>query len=101
MATYGNPYTAGYEAAYSEIYAALNSADHLDECGECRPCGVAREIVEILMETLSRKLTQEEFFTLSFVLARRNATIIDSSDHVHIDWWGLLNDAVNEDGTYD
>ena len=101
MATYENPYTAGYEAAYREIYAALNSAEHLDECGQCRPCGVAREIVEILMETLSKKLTQEEFFTLSFILARRNATLIDDKGYAKIDWWGILNDAASEDGTYD
>ncbi len=96
-----NPYTQGYETAYREIYQAFNSADHLEECGECRPCGVAKEIVEILMESLAGKLTQEEFFTLSFILARRNATIIDSSDHVRIDWWGLLNDVANEGNIYD
>ena len=51
MTTVGNPYTAGYEAAYREIYEVLADEEHPKECGTCRPCGVAKEVVEVLMET--------------------------------------------------
>ena len=68
---HGNPYTAGYEAAFREIYAAVNEEGHAASCGECRPCGVFKEIVELLMDTLASKCTQEEFFSLAMIFNRR------------------------------
>ena len=101
MTTIGNPYTAGYEAAYEEIYRVLADENHVSACGECRPCGVAKQAVEILMECLAGRMTQEEFFGLALILARTNTTVIDQSGNVQIDWWGEFNGAVNPDGTYE
>ena len=65
-------YQAGYEAAYAEIYAAVESESHPRECGDCRACGVMRTVIEDMMSTLSRKLTEDEFRTLAGILARVN-----------------------------
>ena len=101
MVHQGNPYTNGYEAAYQEIYRVLNDQDHQAECGTCRPCGLIKQMVEVLMETLAAKMTQEEFFALAIILARTGHTAIDDAGYVRIDWWGRMNDAVNPDGSYD
>lgn len=71
MAT--DSYQAGYEAAYTEIYAALESEDHPRNCGDCRACGVMRSVIEDAMLTLSRKLSTEEFFSLASIFAQVNA----------------------------
>lgn len=97
MAIFENPYTAGYEAAYQEVYAILNDEPHQVHCGECRPCGLIKQVVEILMETLASRMTQEEFFSLAFILARTGHTAIDSQGYVRMDWWGRMNDATSED----
>ena len=39
-------YQRGYEAAYAEIYAAVDSEDHPANCRECRACGVIRQVIE-------------------------------------------------------
>ena len=100
MVNQGNPYTAGYEAAYREIYEILNDVGHHGTCGQCRPCGVIRETVEILMETLASKCTQEEFFSLAMILNRTNTRVEDSEGNLFIDIWGEMNGAVGEDGGY-
>lgn len=88
MATYNtDSYNDGYRAAYEEIYRILNDEQHQAECGECRACGVARQAVEILMESLASKMSQEEFFALAMILNRAG----NESDGP--DWWGIMNDA--------
>ena len=38
-------YLRGYEKAYREIYATIESEDHPRICGgACRPCGVVRTV---------------------------------------------------------
>ena len=66
-------YQDGYNAAYAEIYAAIESEDHPRQCGSCRACGVMKSVIEEMMLTLSRKLTGEEFSALADILARVNA----------------------------
>ena len=101
MVNQGNPHTGGYEQAYREIYNVLNDDAHQQACGECRPCGVIQEIVEVLMETLAGKLTQDEFYTVAILLARTNTGVKDQDGRIRIDWWGEFNGATNPDGTYD
>ncbi|MYC38087.1 MAG: hypothetical protein F4X66_14405 [Chloroflexi bacterium] len=61
-------YEAGYNAAYAEIYAALDDLDHPRRCDGCRPCEVMKATLEWMMQGLSRRLTQEEFYSLARVL---------------------------------
>lgn len=63
-------YQNGYEAAYAEIYAAINSEDHPRSCGRCRACGVIRTVLEDTLMQLGRLLTEDEFDTLSAMLMR-------------------------------
>lgn len=100
MVSNGNPYVSGYETAYRELYAIINSESHQQECGQCRPCGIIQEVIEILMETLAGKLAQDEFYTVAILLARTNTGIKDSEGRIRIDWWGEFNNSVNVDGTY-
>ncbi len=101
MVEANNPHNSGYETAYRELYSIINSEHHLRECGECRPCGVIQEVIEILMETLAGKLTQDEFYTVAILLARTGAGVRDSEGRIRIDWWGEFNNAVNADGSYE
>ena len=66
-------YEDGYNAAYAEIYATLDDLDHPHHCGGCRPCGVMRATLEWAMQSLSRKLTQDEFHSLAGLLAKAEA----------------------------
>lgn len=70
MAT--SDYQRGYDAAYAEIYAAINSDDHPANCGTCRACGVMRTVLEDAMTTLGRKLSQDDFWSLAAILKRAN-----------------------------
>ena len=110
MAYTGNPHphTGGYEQAYREIYSILNNDEHRQECGnhlppehECRACVVIQEVVEVLMETLANKLTQQEFFVVAVLLARTGTGIKDKDGNIRIDFWGELNGAANPDGSYE
>ena len=65
-------YQDGYEAAYAEIYAAIDSDDHPKNCGTCRACGVMRTVLEDAMTTLGRKLSQDDFWALATILQRTN-----------------------------
>ena len=75
MTTTENPYTQGYEAAYHEIYATLNSGHKT--CGQCRPCGVICEVIEVLVETLAGRLSDAEFLGLARWLNRTNTSVKD------------------------
>ncbi len=96
-----NIHVAGYRAAYDEVYHILNDQEHQAECGQCRACGLITNVVEVLMESLASKMSQDEFFGLALILARNNSTFIDGEGYVKVDTWGLLNGAVNPDGSYD
>ena len=64
-------YLRGYEAAYAEIYAAIDSGDHPGICGgECRACGVMRSVIEDTLLNLGRILTEDEFATMANIMAR-------------------------------
>ena len=65
-------YQRGYDDAYTEIYAAIDSDDHPTNCGTCRACGVIRTVLEDAMTTLERKLSQHDFWTLAGILRRAN-----------------------------
>ena len=82
MVGHNNPYTEGYEAAYREIYAILNDESH-QRCG-CRPCGVATEVVEVLMETLAGRMSHQDFFELALLLARTGHTAIGEDGHIRL-----------------
>ena len=63
-------YQRGYEAAYTEIYAAIDSDDHPRNCGNCRACGVMRSVLEDAFGQLATMLTEEEFQYLTEVMQR-------------------------------
>ena len=65
-------YQQGYDAAYAEIYAAVDSEDRPANCGECRACGVMRTVLEDSMRRLGGKMTLEEFNTLAGILKAVN-----------------------------
>ena len=66
--SYEAGHAAGRDAAYAEIYAALDDLDHPRRCDGCRPCEVMKTTLEWMMQGLSRRLSQEEFYTLARVL---------------------------------
>ena len=61
-------YATGYDAAYAEIFAALDEIDHPADCGGCRPCEVMGTALEWTMRGLSRRLSQDDSYTLTRVL---------------------------------
>ena len=65
-------YQRGYDAAYAEIYAAIDSEDHPANYSTCKACGVMRMVLEDAMTTLGRKLSQDDFWTLATILERAN-----------------------------
>ena len=62
-------YEDGYNAAYAEIYKALDDPDHPRQCAGCRPCEVMKFVVEWTMQGLGPLLTKEEFNTLATIMA--------------------------------
>ncbi len=58
----------GRDAAYAEIYAALDDLDHARHCEGCRPCEVMKETLMWTMRGLSRDLGQDDFYTLARIL---------------------------------
>ena len=62
--------TVGYNADYAEIYAALDDLHHPRHCDGCRPCEVMKATLEWMVQGLSRRLSQEEFYTLASILAK-------------------------------
>ena len=67
-------YEAGYNAAYAEIYATLDDEDHPRKCTGCRPCEVMKATIEWTMRSLSRRLSQDEFYALARILAKAETT---------------------------
>ena len=66
--SYEAGYAAGRDSAYAEIYATLDDLDHPRRCDGCRPCEVMKATLEWMMQGVSRRLSQEEFYTLARVL---------------------------------
>ena len=66
-------YQRGYEAAFAEIYAAIDSEDHPANCGDCRSCGVIRTVIEDTFIRLGEKLTREEFYALAGIVGAVNS----------------------------
>ena len=62
-------YQNGYNAAYAEIYKALDDLDHAHHCAGCRPCEVMKSVVEWTMQGLGPLLTEEEFNTMAGIMA--------------------------------
>ena len=64
-------YLRGYEAAYAEIYGAIDSEDHPRRCGgACRACGVMRSVIEDTLQNLGRVMNEEEFETMVQIIAK-------------------------------
>ena len=62
----------GYEAALTEIYAAIESEDHPRNCGDCRACGVIRAAIESCFSELARLLPLKDFIELARMINRLN-----------------------------
>lgn len=69
-------YRQGYEAAYAEIHGAIVSQEHPRICGgSCRACGVMRAQIESLLHDLAGMMTEEEFATLTSIIANVNTRL--------------------------
>ncbi len=90
--THINPYVSGYQAAYREVYAVLG----IEEVPTDGAAVIA--VVEILMETLAGKLTQDEFFGLAILLEQTGTRIKDLEGNTRIDLWGEMNGCPGEAG---
>ncbi len=66
--SYEAGYAAGRDAAYVEIYTALDDLDHARRCEGCRACEAMKATLEWMMRGLGRRLTQDEFYTLARIL---------------------------------
>ena len=60
----------GYEAAYTELYAAIDSDDHPARCAGCRPCVVFRALLRSIMKDLRQRLTEDEVETLNSIMMK-------------------------------
>ncbi len=67
--SYEAGFAAGRDAAYVEIYTALDDLDHARRCDGCRACEVMKETLMWTMRGLSRDLGQDDFYTLARILA--------------------------------
>ena len=66
-------YLRGYEEAYREIYATIESEDHPRVCsGACRPCGIIRTALETSLMEIGLSMTPEEFETFTGIIAQVN-----------------------------
>ena len=71
--------TVGYNQAYAEVYAALDDLDHPRHCDGCRACEVMQATLVWSMRSLSRHLSQDEFYTLARILAKAETRAVE--DH--------------------
>lgn len=83
----GNTFGAGREATYQEIYKVLADPHHIRRCGTCRVCGVIKQTVEVLTDSLADKLTRDELYGLAIILARTGNSTVDREGNVTIDLW--------------
>ena len=59
-----NEFQRGYEAAYTELYDAVDSLDHPANCAGCRPCVLFQYLLRDITEDLTEILTPDELATL-------------------------------------
>jgi len=52
----------GYNYAFIEIYSVVGNIEHAEECGECRACGVVRQVIEDTVHQLAAWMDPEEFW---------------------------------------
>lgn len=60
----------GYKAAYTELYAAIDSDDHPGRCAGCRPCVLFRAFLKDTMRDLAQNLSRPEADTLNALLMK-------------------------------
>ena len=65
-------YQRGYEEAYAEIYAAIDSDYHPRYCDGCRACNLMRSVLEDALMTIGRMISPEDFATLAAIIQRAN-----------------------------
>ena len=73
-------YAASRDAAYVEIYTALDDLDHARRCDGCRPCEVIKATLEWAMRSLSRNLSQDEFNALAKILAKAETRAVENQE---------------------
>ena len=93
-----NTFGAGREAAYQEIYKVLADPGHVKLCGWCRPCGVIKQTVEVLMDSLADKLTVDELYGLAIIPSRTGTSVIDGKGNVTIDFWREFDSTAKQEG---
>ena len=73
MEQHSAEYLQGYEEAYREIYATIESDDHPRVCGgACRPCGVVRTALETSLMEIGLMMSPEEFEVFTRIIAQVN-----------------------------
>ena len=65
-------YSEGIEAAYKEIYYAIESDDHPRNCGPCRACWLIRSVIEDTFLSVGSMLSPEDFTTMRNLMAKLN-----------------------------
>ena len=70
------------EAAYAEMYAAIESEDHPGICGgRCRPCGVMRTTLEKFLLQLGQLMDPEDFRTFVGIVMKLVQSRTDERDN--------------------
>ncbi len=87
MATNTGSFASGYNEALVDIYRVLADPNHVKRCGTCRVCGVIKQTVEVLTDSLADKLTLDELYGLAIILARTGTSTVDREGNVTIDFW--------------
>ena len=63
-------YRRGFEAAHSEMWAAIDG-DHPNECGgTCWACEVMKAVIEDALHTMNSIMTEDEFDAIAEILAK-------------------------------
>ena len=74
-------FNQGKEAAYAEMYAAIDSDDHPRICGgTCRPCGVMRATLEKFLLQLGRIMDPGDYQTFVGIISKLAQTRRDEMD---------------------
>ena len=61
-------YQEGYDAAFAEMYAVAGNFDHAEDCGECRACGVVKQVIEDTVQQLVAWMMEDEFFLFAGIV---------------------------------
>ncbi len=69
-------YLKGYDAAFIDMIDTTGSAEHTQQCGECRSCEVVNGIVNSLITQLIEYMDHDEYSTFLTIMynvrVRRN-----------------------------